>query len=371
MDNRYELTITPNYVSDWELNDAIRELIQNGIDQEAVCPDNKFTILYDAINAKLFIKNKDASLSIKSLLLGRTTKATNGNTIGKFGEGYKIAALVLNRLGKTFTVYNGACDEIWTSQFEESKKWQDKVLVFTINNTKFNMNDLIIEVGDVSTDEYNDMLDIWLGFDKLHTKIDTSFGEILTDDAHKDTTYVNGIKIGHTGKLEYGYNFKPEHIKLERDRKTCEGWNAKITTSKMLREAMLNGDIDKDKIIEMINNDCDDTYQMDIIDNKEIKSVLLESFDKSNPSGSVPVSSQEEVVRVKALGGNPVVVHTRVASIIRDETEKRIDELVTCAQQDDSLTLSDKFNMWLDMYRSSIPDRAIDELEKLIEHIVE
>ena len=29
-----ELTITPNYVSDWDFCDAVRELIQNGIDQE-------------------------------------------------------------------------------------------------------------------------------------------------------------------------------------------------------------------------------------------------------------------------------------------------------------------------------------------------
>ena len=35
-----ELTITPNYVSDWDFCDAVRELIQNGIDQETLDSEN-------------------------------------------------------------------------------------------------------------------------------------------------------------------------------------------------------------------------------------------------------------------------------------------------------------------------------------------
>lgn len=44
--NSYELTLTPNYVSDWNFNDALRELIQNGTDQEVLDPDNEFQIDY-------------------------------------------------------------------------------------------------------------------------------------------------------------------------------------------------------------------------------------------------------------------------------------------------------------------------------------
>lgn len=32
----YELSLAPDYVSDWTFNDAIRELIQNGIDQQNI-----------------------------------------------------------------------------------------------------------------------------------------------------------------------------------------------------------------------------------------------------------------------------------------------------------------------------------------------
>lgn len=104
--NSYELTLTPNYVSDWNFNDALRELIQNGTDQEVLDPDNEFQIDYSQKEKVLRLKNRKSVLKINTLLLGRSSKANNEDTVGQFGEGYKIAALVLNRLGKTFTIYN-------------------------------------------------------------------------------------------------------------------------------------------------------------------------------------------------------------------------------------------------------------------------
>lgn len=98
--NSYELTLTPNYVSDWNFNDALRELIQNGTDQEVLDPDNEFQIDYSQKEKVLRLKNRKSVLKINTLLLGRSSKANNEDTVGQFGEGYKIAALVLNRLGR-------------------------------------------------------------------------------------------------------------------------------------------------------------------------------------------------------------------------------------------------------------------------------
>lgn len=118
----YELTLTPNYVSGWTFNDAIRELIQNGTDQEILDKDNKFSIDYDYKSKTLRLTNEKSKLKINTLLLGKSSKADNEDTVGQFGEGYKIAALVLNRLGKTFTIYNNERGEVWTSRFKNSEK---------------------------------------------------------------------------------------------------------------------------------------------------------------------------------------------------------------------------------------------------------
>lgn len=123
----YELTLTSNYVMEWDFSMAVREIIQNGTDQEVIDPNNHFSIQYQ--DGILRFINTKSQLRINTLLLGRSSKANNEDTVGHFGEGYKIGALVLNRLGKTFTIYNNGKNEIWKSRFVNSRRWHDKIRV--------------------------------------------------------------------------------------------------------------------------------------------------------------------------------------------------------------------------------------------------
>lgn len=183
--NSYELTLTPNYVSDWNFNDALRELIQNGTDQEVLDPDNEFQIDYSQKEKVLRLKNRKSVLKINTLLLGRSSKANNEDTVGQFGEGYKIAALVLNRLGKTFTIYNNEKNEVWESRFKNSEKWLEKILCFYVSKRKTDDHGLCIEVGNVTQGEFNDLYKVWLHLDDCdYSKAETKYGEIILDEAY-------------------------------------------------------------------------------------------------------------------------------------------------------------------------------------------
>lgn len=373
----YELSLTENYVSDWTFNDAIRELIQNGTDQEILDSENEFSLEYDGYEKILRLKNSKSKLKINTLLLGRSTKSKNEDTVGQFGEGYKIAALVLNRLGKTFTIYNNEKKEVWTSRFKNSEKWKEKILSFYISQRETEETGLCIEVGNVSLDEYRGLSDVWIKFDEDEymgmNMVVTSYGDILTDEYTSGKVYVNGLYVHCNADLKYGYDFKPKYMKLERDRKACDSFNAREITCRMIAEGMVNGDIPIDEVNRMVEENVDDvfnfeynTYENDV---QKVQEVLIKAFDKQNPQPySIPVSTNSEVKKVKAYGGNPVVVPNKVAKLLKKETEKRFGELVKIPYAS-GMTLKERFWRWYNAYENNIPDSSKEELKSLIEEL--
>lgn len=366
----YELSLAPDYVSDWTFNDAIRELIQNGIDQQTINPNNTFSISYDDDTEELTLRNVQSKLKRDTLLLGCSSKSNNEETVGQFGEGYKIAALVLTRLGKTFTIYNNDKNEIWTCRFKNSTKWLHKLLAFYIEKKVTENTGLDIVIGNVSYDECDDIANVWLDYcDYELEKIHTSYGDILMDEEQSKRIYVNGLYVYTDESMKYGFNFKPKYIKLERDRKTCSSWDIGEITSMMIMEAAISGDISIEDVSEMMDGYSGETYHFQFnkysANAKVLSRKLLEEFDRKNPSLSVPVHTQAQINRVKAIGGNPVVVSSRIVDLLSEEIEKRIQILVDTIPVD-TLTLKEKLTIWLTTYQTDLKEKAVDEMNEII-----
>lgn len=371
----YELTLTPDYVSDWDFKDAMRELIQNGIDQEELDAGKSFSMSYDKEKKIIRLINSGRTmLKRNTLLLGKTSKANNDDTVGQFGEGYKIAALVLNREGKAFTIYNNEKKEVWKSRFKNSEKWREKILAFYISRQETSESGLCIEVGNVSEKEYCGLEGVWLGMSD-YDKIDTQYGEIITEKEFLGNIYVGGLRIGCNSELKYGYNFKPQYIQLERDRKTCESWNVQENTWKMITEAMVEGNMPDEEVESLISESADDIrhieYNTYTQNSGKVAKMLITSFDKKNPKEySIPVSSDNDFRKAKAYGGNPVIVPPLVAELLKEETEKRMVELSKLPVSG-ALTLKERFLRWYEIYKDKYYtlEYAFKELKELIDEL--
>lgn len=224
---RYTLTISPDYVKDWSAKDAIRELIQNAIDQESLDENNNKDIY--SIDNDLVIANKNSILEKSTLLLGGGTK-DGSSTIGQFGEGYKVALLVLLREGYDVEIRNYKAEELWIPKIVNSRVYNSKVLAIDTMEYKYDTipdNSLEIVIRNIDS---NDILkDIWLDYNNnVYSSIKSHNAEILLDESQKGNIYIKGLKVSNLGKLEYGYNFDVNVLKLGRDRNVVSGFDLQL-----------------------------------------------------------------------------------------------------------------------------------------------
>jgi hypothetical protein len=212
---RIELTISPQYVSNWGVWEAIREVLQNVIDNNR----NEHIFNYDAPKQILTIGNKDTVLEKQTLLLGNSTKRDDKSKIGKYGEGYKLALLILARLGKRVVITNGS--EIWHPKIINSRKYNSELLVIDIERVKSKGKQLEFKIHNISKQEFEEVMNKVLIYSDEINKIDTPYGEILIDDKYRRQIYVEGLYVRTMTECEnmrYGYNIKAKYLELDRDR---------------------------------------------------------------------------------------------------------------------------------------------------------
>lgn len=245
--------ISANYMAHWSLREAIRELLQNAIDSGA------YTI--EQCGNTLFINNElTAPLSLDNLtLLGETTKH-NGSTIGKFGEGFKLALLVLGRAQIPHVVTVGKCQ-----------------IVGYIDNNRFVMQ-ITGELPEVQTSmsvaiahiEAYDIACSMLVRKAEFTEIAaTANARAFTPGG---TLFVGGLKVCDGTGMKYSYDLAPKDVQLERDRNTVRSFELAWAASKFWAQQPVTEDL----VTDIFSNQPDVQY---ITSHSPSKSLLDAVYD--------------------------------------------------------------------------------------------
>ena len=377
MQSKFELSISTGYVPDWGIVEAFRELYQNAIDNETINPENKASFSFvqeDEKTGTVRITNKTSVLTKESLLLGSTTKANDENTIGKHGEGYKIAFMVLLRNGKKIKVYNSSAKEMWEVRIVKSRKYNGQLVttVFVQKDAvwkKKTDDNLTIEVSGITPEEYAEVVDKNLHLHEYKSVAVGEYGEILLDESEAGRVYVEGLYVCESKGFKYGYNLKASRINLDRDRKLVDSFHLEWETSGMWVKLSSENAEYKESFAQLVsehtrdvsksaNNDCF-TFTA-----AEAYEAVYEKFIRENGSNAVPVTDNLEYEEVKRSSGyRPVIVSEDIATMIHKS--KTYVEPVEIAVKPVSVKLSE----WLEGVKDRLSDDEIDDLETLISEI--
>lgn len=294
-----ELSISKNYVSNWHLWEAMREIFQNAIDADKQGHKMSFNYLKDT--ETLVISNDEAYLPLNSLVLGNSSKTDDDESIGKYGEGYKLALVVLLRLG--YKVHITVGKDQWVPYFDKSKTLDTEVLMVKVlkgvnkvstNGTSFVVsgltNENMRELSFRCLPLYNHM-NYSIG-DVLHSE----YGEILRNERFKGRFYVEGLYIQYDESFTMGYSFKNQYVDLDRDRRAINYYDLlELTTNSLISQT------EDVKIVETsISHKAKDIHNLNEF-YKEVSTEFAEEYakhfiKKHNIDEDTFVGTEKEVV---------------------------------------------------------------------------
>lgn len=280
----YDLPLHRDYVAHWGLAEAVRELIQNALDSPSPFVYS-FDREDDDDSYTLTLNSEYTVLTPATLLLGSTTKREDADAIGSFGEGYKIALLVLLRLGHPVMMLNG--DVSWNPFFKMSKKFGMEHLAIAEGPLPYKGHRGLTFIVSKLTEEHVAMIKASCIRMQDHVgaiKI-TQYGDILLERPHM--LYVGGLYICETD-LKYGYNIKPNFVRLERDRKTVDNWDLKAQVLKMWYETK-----EFDLIAQMIADEVPDVYHARFDSPDMVKEACYRLFRERHPQELIAESPQQ------------------------------------------------------------------------------
>lgn len=298
----YELPMTRSYVRHWGVAKAVQELLQNAIDSSAPF-EHEFA---EGAKGKttLHITSRGITLPATTLLLGSTSKAEDDSSIGSFGEGYKIALLVLTRLGYTVVVRNG--DKLWCPEFRMSETFGDEVLVIDEHElTGREEHSLTFTVGGLSDEDVIAISSSCLQMQDLENVhgavVKCPQGRILSNRPGK--LYVNGLFVCDT-EFKYGYDVKPEYLKLERDRQTVSAFDLAWVTKEMWFSTGKS-----ELIASLIADGCADLKYANYGAPEKVKKACVDHFFGLNGEDAVTAGTPEEARVMKDAGVATAVYH--------------------------------------------------------------
>jgi len=210
-----ELSIDVNYLPDWGISEGVRELVQNGLDAKTQ-HGGEFSCEY--VDGTLFLENSLGAVSREAFLLGNTSKANDDATIGHFGEGLKLGVLALVRAGCNVSICAG--NALWNVSIRPSSFYKADVLCLEEFPTRMGHGGTLVLVHGIDEEQWQSIRQQFLMY-LPHERLGSS--PMLVTPELQGKVFVGGILVTELEGMRYGYDFLPQTVDTDRDRKLIDG----------------------------------------------------------------------------------------------------------------------------------------------------
>lgn len=287
-----------DYLKDWGLKEALREIYQNFLDHGKY--KENVRKIKDSNLVRVSLSNDFMPENLDFLRIGNSQKKEGA--IGKHGEGVKMAFMILQRhnLRSGIITYQQAVNpdvyvdqeigECFCFKYRSIIPKSDRFIVwFEINKDIFKQFK-----EDIITEED-------IEFTAHH------YGSILEKPA--GAVYSGGLFVAHLKGLQHSYDINPEYLPLDRDRSVPRAFDVNWTAGRIL---------DAWDKFKFVDDTYDDTQYITRVPDhfkKEVKPVI--------------VGSSVEFVRKDETGEEVLVKNETVKQLLKTDSlfEKAIKKL--------------------------------------------
>lgn len=403
MSNKIYLTLSPEYVQDWHFWEGMRELLQNMSD----CTNYKFGRFHDRELRWVSLQSYDGVIPQSTLLLGNSGKRDDNTSVGKFGEGYKLAFLVLARLGYSIRIKNGF--DKWIVSFEEHPQLKSKCLCvdvvegfYGIEDTDGNTVDITVHglsQEDMETLEENYLTQEY--FDELQEDGDVLLNhagnqifryentvyederESLEDVDAVKKVFVNGLYVCDLPKeYVFSYNLTPCRITLDRDRKSVDSWDMQREVASLLEDAgefALMVQMSEEKVPDLFSYYTPSLYKSHTTHEGKTESVAkvlqdlsLEKFKSKHGEDAVALDIDMSQVKRDVLKSRARMTGVKLIEVPNTYYKLLPDSVksLPVVAYHEKKTPAKVMQEYLDVNKKHMRSKAIKNLHKVIEDLI-
>jgi hypothetical protein len=331
--------LTKNYLKHWGVNEALREIMQNFLDY------GTYKITKEKDKGVVEISSDWLPLDLTFLGIGNSEKPSTGAR-GKYGEGLKMAMLVLRREGYSINIITN--NTLIMPFFQKTVIGETLAIKIM---PKERTENFIVRIRLESIKQWEDFYnDIIKPEDVIYD--DCYYGRIVR--RKKGRIYCGGLFVAEVDNIKKAYDINPAHLSLDRDRSVPRefdvNWAASKINEKQGKLTVKDLSYDDTKFVDSIPEKIKKQITPKLVGNTIVATYIDK---KTNKEEVIKNSKVQELVRKDSFFS---VVINRLRNFILDKLGV-YQMLVEFRDKHLFGEQKDEFNLILEKFKNKYGDK--------------